>query len=141
MRILIATLLLASAGAFGQIQTINPNDPVKGSQVVINANFSYLNTQLGLKQPALGFTPVPNTRTVNGLPLSSNIVIDTSLVGENGNLYFTTARARAAVSGSGMISYDAATGVFSCPLCGTGSSSGDGTWGSGPGSVSTWGGN
>ena len=43
--------------------------------------------------------------------------IDTSLVGENGRLYFTTARARAALSGAGPISYSGTTGVIDCPTC------------------------
>ena len=43
--------------------------------------------------------------------------IDTSLVGENGRLYFTTARARAALSGAGPISYGNTTGIIDCPTC------------------------
>lgn len=46
--------------------------------------------------------------------------LDTLAVPENTNLYFTNARARAAVSGSAPIVYNSGTGVFSCPTCLTG---------------------
>ncbi len=40
-------------------------------------------------------------------------ILDTSIVPENTNEYFTTARARAAISATGDISYDSGTGVIS----------------------------
>ncbi len=42
--------------------------------------------------------------------------IDTSIVGEAGNLYFTNARARAAVSGTGQVSYNSSTGAISLTI-------------------------
>jgi hypothetical protein len=42
---------------------------------------------------------VPVTRTVNGLALSSNIVLTTAEVAESGNLYFTNPRAVSAMAG------------------------------------------
>ena len=49
--------------------------------------------------------------SVNGE--TGSVTIDTGDVAENGNLYFTQARARAAVSATGSLSYNASTGVFS----------------------------
>lgn len=40
--------------------------------------------------------------------------LDTSVVPENGNLYYTDARARAAISGTAPISYNSTTGVITC---------------------------
>lgn len=42
--------------------------------------------------------------------------LDTSVVPENGNLYFTTARARASISATAPISYVSATGIISIPV-------------------------
>ncbi len=48
------------------------------------------------KQDALGFTAVPNTRTINSNALSGDIVLDTDDIGEGAtNLYYTAARANA----------------------------------------------
>ncbi len=49
----------------------------------------------------------------------------TSMVTEGSNLYFTNARARAALSGSSTISYNSATGGIDCPTCITSSTSAD----------------
>lgn len=49
--------------------------------------------------------------------------LDTAAVPENGNLYFTTARARASVSATAPIVYTQATGVFTCVVA-TGSVAG-----------------
>lgn len=43
----------------------------------------------------------------------------TALVTESGNLYFTQARSRAALSASLPLLYNSSTGVFTCPSCGT----------------------
>lgn len=100
MKYLIPFILCGVASA----QLINPIGNVNGAtfRTDVNQNFTYLNTN-----------KVDITRTVNGLPLSSNIVIDTSMVGESGNQYFTNARARAAHSATPPISYDNTTGNFS----------------------------
>ncbi|MGA2266997.1 MAG: hypothetical protein ABSH44_00885 [Bryobacteraceae bacterium] len=42
---------------------------------------------------------------------------NTAQVLENGNLYFTNARARAALSGGGPVTLDASTGTLGCPTC------------------------
>lgn len=55
---------------------------------------------------------VPLTRTVNGKALSSNIVLTTSDILEGSNLYYTDARARAAVSQGTGITYNSSTGVI-----------------------------
>lgn len=61
-------------------------------------------------------TVLQTARTINGVSFngSANISFDTNAVAEGAtNLYFTNARARAAVSASGTgLSYDSATGVF-----------------------------
>ena len=72
----------------------------------------------------------PNTISALPLPTDGQVLawvastgmyapktIDTSVVGENGNLYFTTGRARLALSGSGPISYGNTTGIIDCPTC------------------------
>jgi hypothetical protein len=53
---------------------------------------------LALKQNSLGFTAVPNTRTVNTKALSADVVLTTSDVGEGSNLYYTNARADARIT-------------------------------------------
>lgn len=40
-----------------------------------------LQSSFDAKQDVLGFTPVPNTRQINGLPLTSDITIDKSAIG------------------------------------------------------------
>lgn len=40
--------------------------------------------------------------------------LDTSVVPENGNLFYTDARVRAAISGTAPISFNSSTGVFTC---------------------------
>jgi hypothetical protein len=49
----------------------------------------------------------------------------TAQVTESGNLYFTNARAWAALSGAGPIAFNTTTGAFSCPTCITSSSTAD----------------
>ena len=49
----------------------------------------------------------------------------TAQVTESGNLYFTSARARGALSGSGPISFNASTGAVDCPGCVTSSTAAD----------------
>jgi len=46
---------------------------------------------------------------------------NTSQISESGNLYFTNARAQAAISATGIINYNPSTGVISCPTCGSAS--------------------
>lgn len=60
-------------------------------------------------------TKLKNPRRINTVFFdgSQDISFSTSLVTEGSNLYYTDARARAAVSASGNISYDPNTGVFS----------------------------
>ena len=49
--------------------------------------------------------------SVNGT--TGSVVLDTGDIAENGNLYHTTARARAAISATGSLSYNSTTGVIS----------------------------
>jgi hypothetical protein len=49
------------------------------------------------------------------------IPANTSQLTESGNLYFTTARSRSSLSAQTPIAYDSATGIISCPTCGTSS--------------------
>jgi len=68
-------------------------------------------------------TILATSRTINGVAFngSANISFDSDAVVEgSSNLYFTTARARSAISATGDISYNSSTGVISF----TGSSSG-----------------
>jgi hypothetical protein len=56
MRRLLSPLLLCVA-ASAQIVTVN-NEAFASARSKINSNFGYVSTQLGLKQTALGFTPL-----------------------------------------------------------------------------------
>jgi hypothetical protein len=61
-------------------------------------------------------TKLQTARTINGTSFdgSTNISFNTDSVAEgSSNLYFTTARARSAVSATGSLSYNSSTGVFS----------------------------
>ena len=49
--------------------------------------------------------------SVNGT--TGSVVLDTGDIAENGNLYHTTSRARAAISATGSLSYNSTTGVIS----------------------------
>ena len=49
--------------------------------------------------------------SVNGT--AGSVVLDTGDIAENGNLYHTTSRARAAISATGSLSYNSTTGVIS----------------------------
>ncbi len=49
--------------------------------------------------------------SVNGI--TGSVVLDTGDIAESGNLYYTDARARAAISATGDIAYDSSTGVIS----------------------------
>ena len=49
----------------------------------------------------------------------------TAQVTESGSLYFTNARARAAVAGGGPITFNSNTGIFDCPNCITSSTASD----------------
>ena len=49
--------------------------------------------------------------SVNGT--TGSVVLDTGDIAENGNLYHTTARARAAISATGSLAYNSTTGVIS----------------------------
>jgi len=53
--------------------------------------------------------------SVNGLPFNGtqDVPLTTTQIGEGTNQYFTTARARSAISATGAISYNASTGVIS----------------------------
>lgn len=64
-----------------------------------------------------------NVTSVNAL--TGAVVLDTGNVAENGSLYFTDARARSAISGTGGISYNNANGVIDCPTCVTTSGNGN----------------
>jgi hypothetical protein len=61
--------------------------------------------------------------------------LNTSNIAEGANLYFTDARARAAISATSPLSYDSATGVMSLPYPGgtTQFLRADGTWATPPG--------
>jgi hypothetical protein len=62
-------------------------------------------------------------RTGAVLPASGDYT--TAQVAESGNLYFTSDRARAALSGAGPIAFNSSTGAFTCPTCITSSSPAD----------------
>ena len=70
----------------------------------------------GNADTATSAAALTTARTINGVSFngSANISFDTDSVSEGStNQYFTTARARAAISASGDLSYDSATGVIS----------------------------
>lgn len=90
----------------------NTNQLTNGSGFITGVTSTMINN-------ALGYTPISNLSTFT-----------TSNLTEGTNLYFTNARARSAISGSGSISYNSSTGVISStaktsvPYSGTTNSSG-----------------
>lgn len=63
---------------------------------------------------------VPTTRTINGFDLSANRTLNTDNIGEGTtNLYFTNARARAALSAGTGLSYNNTTGQFTNTITNT----------------------
>lgn len=72
------------------------------------------------------WSEVENTNQVTSVnSLTGAVVLDTSNVAENGNQYFTNARARGAISSTGPIAYNNTNGVISCPTCVTTVGNGD----------------
>lgn len=80
-----------------------------------SGNFAAGTITAALTGNATTATALQNARTISGVSFdgSANITLDTGDIGESGNLYFTNARARAAISASGDLSYNSSTGVIS----------------------------
>lgn len=81
-----------------------------------SGNFSAGTITADLSGTATSATALETARTINGVSFdgSANISFDTDSVSEGStNEYFTTARARAAISADGDISYNSSTGVIS----------------------------
>jgi hypothetical protein len=91
-----------------------------GSRMVVASATGVLSTQAIVTLGDLSGVPTSRTITINGTSqdLSTNrtFTLYTDDISEDGspvNLWFTNARARAAISVSGSLSYDSATGVIS----------------------------
>jgi len=91
-----------------------------GSRMVVADSTGVLSTQAIVTLGDLSGVPTSRTITINGTSqdLSTNrtFTLYTDDISEDGspvNLWFTNARARAAISVSGSLSYDSATGVIS----------------------------
>ena len=65
-------------------------------------------------------TPGAPVQSVNGM--TGSVTLTTSDIAEGVNLYYTDARARSAVSGSGVVSYNSSTGVFGLSQAGSSTS-------------------
>jgi hypothetical protein len=81
-----------------------------------SGNFTAGTITADLTGTASSATALETARTINGVSFdgSANISFDTDSVSEGStNEYFTTARARAAISADGDISYNSSTGVIS----------------------------
>lgn len=80
-----------------------------------SGNFAAGTITAALTGNATTATALQTARTISGVSFdgSANITLDTGDIGESGNLYFTNARARAAISASGDLSYNSSTGVIS----------------------------
>jgi len=78
-------------------------------------NFSAGTISAALNGNAATATKLQTARTINGVSFdgTANIVFNTGSVAEGTNLYFTNARARAAISVTGNLTYDQVTGVIS----------------------------
>ena len=81
----------------------------------LNKNLNVTTVYGALSGNATTATTLQTARTINGTSFdgSANISFSTSAVSEGTNLYYTDARARAAVSGSTGISYNSSTGAIS----------------------------
>ena len=100
-----------SAGETDPIFTASP------SFGITNTNISNWTTAYNRSPISLGFSGT-STKTLtltkqDGSTLSANFSIASSDVTESGNLYFTDARARGAISAGAGISYNGSTGVIS----------------------------
>jgi len=115
---------LSSAGTKGDVEAANFHGALKGNADTATKLATARTIALsgaatasgvafdGSGNISLNVTSLDATKLTGTVPLSS-ITISTSNVSEGTNLYYTDARARAALSGSNGISYDAATGVIS----------------------------
>ena len=101
------------------------NNFFAGSTAITGYNKSLWDTAYGwgnhasagyLLSSTAASTYVPLTRTINGLDLSANLTLTTTNIGEGTNLYYTDARARAALSAGTGISYNNTTGVISSTI-------------------------
>ena len=81
----------------------------------LNKNLNVTTVYGALSGNATTATTLQTARTINGVSFdgSANISFSTSAVSEGTNLYYTDARARAALSGSTGISYNSTTGAIS----------------------------
>lgn len=84
---------------------------ISGTAAIAQSKISGLSGALAGKEPLI--TSGSSTQYLRGD--KSWDTLDTSAVPENVNLYYTDARARGAISVTGGLAYDAATGVMSLP--------------------------
>jgi hypothetical protein len=77
------------------------------SAISASGDLSY-NSSTGVISFSATASPVISVNSETG-----SVVLDTGDIAENGNLYHTTARARAAISATGSLSYNSTTGVIS----------------------------
>ena len=104
-------------------QDLAAGDIKTGQWVMVIYDGSHMQMQ---SPPATG--PISGVAKVfgrDGIVTPQNGDYTTAQVTENGNLYFTNARARAALSGGGPITFGSATGTFDCPTCLTTSTEAD----------------
>ena len=77
------------------------------SAISASGDLSY-NSTTGVISFSASASPVISVNSETG-----SVVLDTGDIAENGNLYHTTARARASISATGSLSYNSTTGVMS----------------------------
>ncbi len=112
-----STITVGSTAITYQTISAAESDPIftaSPSFGITTTNISNWNTAYNRSATALGFSGTTLTLTKqDGSSLTATISFTTSGVSEGSNLYFTDARARAAVSAGTGISYNSSTGVIS----------------------------
>lgn len=104
-------------------QDLAPGDVKAGQWVVVTYDGTNMQMQSQTANP-----PVSGVATVfgrSGAVVAQSGDYTTAQISENGNLYFTNARAWAALSASGPVTFNGATGTFNCPTCITSATSAD----------------
>jgi len=97
---------LTGGGNSGAISLAVDNSHVRGL-ISASGDLSY-NSTTGVISFTQASAPVTSVNSLTGA-----VVLDTGDIAESGNLYYTDARARAAISVSGDLSYNSTTGVIS----------------------------
>ena len=97
---------LTGGGNSGAISLAVDNSHIRGL-ISASGDISY-NSTTGVISFSQASAPVTSVNTFTGA-----VVLDTGDIAENGNLYYTDARARSAISVSGDLSYNSTTGVLS----------------------------